>query len=113
VVGREREAKDGAPGGPHGADGRGAEGVPTGGESALRRRRALRVVDLDVLAVVRADSVHGCRDRARAGVRPTTVGRHAVVGQWGRPVGGAPALVVDDAANAVLAASARVSAAPS
>jgi len=113
VVGRELEAKDGGPGGLHGADGRGAEGVPTGGVSAPRRRRACQVVDLDVLAVIRADAVHGRRDRARAGVPPTTVGRHAVVGEWGWPVGWAPAPVVGDAAKAVFVAAARVAVAPS
>jgi len=61
VLGRELAAEDGEPGGPHGTDGGGLEGVPKGGVSAPTRRRARRVVDLDVLAVNRAYAVHGRR----------------------------------------------------
>ena len=67
MVGRELAAKDGGAGGAHGADGRGFEGVPKGGVSAPTRRRACRVVHLDVLAVNRAYAVHGRRvDLARS-----------------------------------------------
>jgi len=111
--GPEREVKNGGPGGPDGADGCGEEGVPTGGVSAPRRRRAGRVVNLDVLAVVRANAVHCRRDRARAGVPPTTVGRLAVVWEWAWPVRWTPAPVFGDAANTAFVAAARVAAATS